>query len=169
MIELLKDDLKKKFATFSNLREHPALFIADYFYSIRNQVDYETEKLMFESQEDAENLERLNEVREFLIDELNQNEKKLLADCRSVGIDEKSQSCFRCLQDTLDALLASSSSSEEDLKKLAVKIDTASHEFKRGLLKNQTFMFIQFGLTDFGTLVEFEDLFINEYEIKCIM
>ena len=168
MIELLKDDLKKKFETFSNLRQHPALFIADYFYSIRNQVDYETEKLMFESQETLE-IEHLNEVREILIDELNHNEKRLIADCRSVGVDEESAKCFQGLQESLGSLLTSGTSSEEDLKKLAVRIENASHEFKRGLLKNQTFMFIQFGLTDYGTLVEFEDLFINEFEIKCIM
>lgn len=166
MIELLKDDLKKKFETFSNLRKHPALFIADYFFSIRNQVDYETEKLMFETQENLE-IERLNEVREILIDELNQNEKRLLADCRNVGTDEESVKSFQGLRESLEALMVSNS--QEELKKLAVRIENASHEFKRGLLKNQTFMFIQFGLTDFGTLVEFEDLFINEFEIKCIM
>ena len=168
MIDLLRADLKSKFETFANLRKHPALFIADYFYLIRNEIDYEAERLMFESNENLV-IERINEMRETLIDELTRTEKALLSNAPTVAVEQQHAERFENLQAALTSTLAAEATPVEALKKLAVDIESASHEFKRSLLKNQTFMFIKFGLTDYGTLVVFEDVFLNEFEIKCIM
>ena len=71
------DQLLVSMKKLDSLYQSPRLFIADYFISLRLEIDIRTETLLAAlGPDDNEEYDDLNAAREFMIDTLSQHEKK---------------------------------------------------------------------------------------------
>lgn len=83
----LKEDIEKKLQSFDYLHARSAIYISDYFYSIRNEVDIQAETLLavLSLNKDENETERQARLK---LEEERQREKKMLARRVRLHFDE---------------------------------------------------------------------------------
>lgn len=176
----LKADLVCKLKELASLNRHPALFLSDYFYSIRNEIDYETERVLFELDETKEDVTDytlyINQLREVMIDELNAQEKACMKAIRADMVSSDALvewTLIDEIQADVETLLESDD--EQDARRfediyvtIAKTIDRARNDLKRKILLNQTFVFQKCNKNGLGVLAHFEDIYLNEFEHACL-
>lgn len=74
--------IKDKLDKLELLNLKPGLFISEYFYSLRNEIDIQIETLLIQIEKDEEEdfkaYSRLNQIKESMLKVLNSNEKECL-------------------------------------------------------------------------------------------
>ena len=76
----LLDDLRAKLRDLANLFQHPDLLLSEYFDNLRREIDLEAETCILELYKHTEksgHIDRINEVRELLIAELNSSASQM--------------------------------------------------------------------------------------------
>lgn len=190
----LKEDLQKKLQQLRSLVEHPGLYIVDLFYSLRNEVDYDTESLLLvrvgesadvdlgkrnidgllksASQEVAalKKIAYLNQARQQVIDELNRYQALSLL--LKAHVSESAEylaitTRVASFMNTTD-LDQNEYEREIEYESIAREIWRLENEMKRTLLANRTFYFFKNRPTELGVLFVLEDFYLNEDEIDCL-
>ena len=150
----LRDDLKHKWDGLMETVNCPESFLINYFESIKNEVDLETEKNIIkyeyinEADKALRNVFRLNSGRTEVIQELEKNEKILLDRLVDVLQDESMtvmrEKCALIGVQIDEAFGKADSSDVEDLyERFAVKLYKARCNLESFLLSNQTFFWVQ--------------------------
>ena len=139
-IDDLKDDLMKKLEPFETIVNKPFMFISDYFYAIRNEIDFEAETMLIRLAESGESNEpnevendeiettlseaKLNEIREIMIDELRFYEKACLNRLEKLKQLQQTPNIFE------DSLAVLSKRKQEIRKDYVNARDSATNETK---------------------------------------
>lgn len=174
--ELLKNDLDKKLKELKDLSEREALFISDYFFSLRNEIDYEAERILEELNErDLVRNMALNKIREWMVDELYAIEKDYLSQIthrNKSGLVSTNDYATKYnelksrVDDSLDAENSTADQSEYKYEQLVYEIESQLNRIKCDYLKGRSFAFVETSLNGFGVLLKFDDCFLNQHEIK---
>lgn len=178
-VKLLKDDLNKKYKELTDLSKLPTLFISDYFYSVRNEIDYEAERILEANGDENESLkDRVNQMRELMVNELNLNEKKLIEKAIELKNDSSIHLSIEHIKEYIFNLFDSDNDDsmknvnlfelETNYIKIINEIETEIIRLKCKYLLNQTFLFFKTSQNDFGILVIFEDNYLDTNEINCL-
>lgn len=168
----LRKSLLDILESFEFILNKPMLFINDYFYSIRNEIDIEAETFHLNNpmqgdnnlQNSAEpnklNSDTVNKIRETMINELKIYEQKCIERATNHDLHESQTALNEYKQDFKESNL--------DYEKISENLLRDLYKLKANLLNNQSFFFKKQFLNDFGVLVIFEEAYLNEIEIKCI-
>ena len=179
-VSSLKQDLDNKLNELFVLNEKPALFLSNYFYSIRNEIDIEAEeKLVAIEQQRLTNKktpvvniskELVNQIREWMISELNENEKKLQQAIKNNN--NESISSYGELKKNVDSINHKIDSKEMTIsdytieyEKLILEIEAELDRLKAQALQNKTFFFKKLNQNNFGILAVFEQNYLNEHQV----
>lgn len=168
----LKQDLSNKLSGLWLLQKHPKLFVSDYFYSVRNDIDIEAERLLM-LQTSPFKSERINRVRQLMIETLSLHERKCF---EAIDDEQKAQDTFKSeygqLQDRIDQLATENGS--EACQAETIYLDVLSDlrkqtdAFKSRLMLGHTFIFTERNDNGFGVLAIFESEYLNEQEVKSL-
>ena len=169
------------------------MFVSDFFTSLRNEIDLETETRLIQVQdlmdtsentkpivEDADGLDYWNDdvynlARLSMIDELKTQENELLSSLKPIeefelilqGANELS-SRISVMEKAIDAERSSDWINLKKLIKINNDIEKLFDSFKSKALNNRTFLFKSKFLNPLGALIVFEDHYLNEAEISFI-
>lgn len=163
----MKDNILKKLAKFELIVKKPALFISEYFYEIRNEIDLKAETLL-ESSSLALKQEKINATREAMISELNRMEKEFLDYVRATNFEN--ESILKKIEQYRTKLSELVNSEKENRKKcaqlLSLEIENDLKAFERSVLNNKSVFFKANFTNKLGILVAFENDFLNESQMK---
>ena len=189
----LLDHTKKRLSYVSCLK--PRLFVSDYFTSLRNEVDLETETRLIQLQDltdgpadrkptvqvdddDAPedwNDEVYNLARLSIIEELKAQESELIRTMKPAEefeliIQEVNQleEKVAIMEKTIQAGKKSPWSCLNKLASIYLEIENLYDAFKAKALSNRTFIFKPDFLNPLGALIIFTDHYLNEAEIMFI-
>ena len=177
---VLKNDLHKKWKGLESLINHPRLHVAEYFYSIRNEIDLATESLLgrlIQSGSDENAILKINSIRTDLLQELVQAEKLILDQLSTVvsssDLLEAKASCDS-IGSTIEQEFSSSSSSsindlEDQYERLMKMIFDEANKWEKRILSKQSFVFVPVdSKSGFpGLLVHFANDFVGKSEMDC--
>lgn len=180
----LKADTSRRLDQLERLFKNPSVFVSDYFYSIRNEIDLEAETLLIEEEEnqiggssEASGELSINEVRQIAIDELKRIESDLLL---SSSKDEEKERIIREYKpiwtghsEQLDRVEFSKLTGCEELKTVRKELHSLRdaimsdvHKLRSRLLKHNTVLFKRSNLNKLGIIVIIDGISLNEFEIK---
>lgn len=183
MLELI-DALAKKLDKLQILALNAEYFLAEHFYSIRNDVDIECEERLLQLQQspaDLSNALGLNEQRTGLIDLINASEQQCL-----LRYSLNRSKLNRDLNDKLTAIgerlekarLAVSSESESEMgglsafvQRLEDELDQEIHDFLSSIFGNKTLIFkrqmSKRAVLELGKLLMVDE-YLNRSEIELV-
>ena len=180
----LKQDLVNRLNDLVQLHKHPKLFISEYYYSIRNDVDIEAERLLMLASSSL-NPEQINRIRGLMIDTLKRSE----IECYQAAEDRDSSGTTNDLiAATLEQFTDRINQLDNHEKHLGItdvvkQVDTDNEDkylgvltdlmkeiesFRRALLLGKTIFFLEREENGFGVLVTFEDIYLNELELSSL-
>ena len=203
-LALMIADLNAKFTGLSSLhvRSCERLFVTGYFETVRNEIDYKAERLFFELDQERENnpasekpplphatvsasavtdeaayaneIDALNQIRQWMLDELDRYEAKLLEQLESSCQPEEHAHAY--LKEAIDIFMTDAKEAAGDTnvmtrlqnnyETIVVDIEKRTEKRKSELLNNHTFVFCDTMVNGFGILLIFEDKYLNEYEAR---
>ena len=174
----LKNDLVKKLDDLCWISDHPAFFVSEYFYDVRNSIDYDAEVLLEELKvknfiDQEEKKREINHSRLELIGFLKDLEEKTL-----IKLSNKikcSNGEYTDLKQRIDHFLsivfnqADVNKFEYDYVMLACEIAHQRDSLEKRLIDNQTIIYVgsKSGET-LGVLIYLPTDYLNPAEIECI-
>lgn len=186
------DSLLKTLDSFQLTLKKPSLFVSEYFYSIRNEIDIEAESSLILNFEEIR-VKRVNEMRQLMINELSKHEKEILNQLNQLRLPQNEESKqfqqFECKYEKHKNDLAlfhksvldmiNESSTKASLKEIYfrkrinyddyyTKINEDLNDLKSFLLNKNSILFKKSHLNDFGFLIIFEEIYMNDLEIDFI-
>lgn len=185
-ITRINDLVLKLFERNEYVVNKPLLFVSDHFFSIRNEIDIEAETLLLKNEEnDSTKLDRINQIRESMIESLKSYENDCLArltklkkldELQNTFNEAKETFCKRKKEieeviekakrdcDSLDAL----SDLETAVIDLVYEMRNESIKFKSFLFNEKTLIFKKHYLNDLGILIVFESVYMDESETEIV-
>ena len=182
-----KTEFIAKHDELMSLSENPSRFISTYFGSIRLQINSRYEQLFQSlsfvkptSQENGfcfepEKIQRISQIRTWLIDELNRNENKCIQELamRLSSVDgavmtsepsPTSESNGFCSPPSTATTMDTEVIDRD--QPFLFDVDGEIESLKRLLLNNKSFFFIESDKNGFGTLFEFQNRYLTYHEKK---
>ena len=175
----LKDHLLTQLQVWRSVIEHPRLYIDKVFSGLRNQIDFFTETALqsldnhesAQSQEEAYN--KLNSIREVLIQELANHEKQLMNNATILVSGEtwkKSRESFVRIGQKIASVFCDDQSEwidyEVQYARIAQQIIQQIFKLQEQAMSKQTFMFF-YSETNWGVLIHLQDTFLNMIDLHC--
>lgn len=162
----LQDDLAKKFDQLCAIHHHPALFVSEHFFDLRNAIDYDAEKTMmnilsgtraeFQSPDDQDSAAaKTNVVRNELIEFLKRLETKIMQELPA-GIPNSNDPYADLKQrvDQFAALNDPALNTEEVYVQLALDLVSLTNELEKRVFRSQSIFYVPPNKEDFfGVLV----------------
>lgn len=195
IVDAIVDDVGKKLSILEILANKPLMFVSEYFYSIRNEIDIETETILLNAEfnsvdegpyhlfDDSDDL-KPNAIRDIFIEQLKEYEENFVHRINKIIKEDpnhfvKYRDTFNDMKNALNKHAETNrkepiSNYEKfmqikiDLFELEEKIDTISDQLKSELLSGHSFIYKKGCMNQVGILVIFESAFLNEPEIRFI-
>lgn len=187
-IELAYEYLFKHLNELKYLDEHPHLFISEHFYTLRNQIDYEAEKLIEAFQNEhlqEQSIDKVSHLRSKLIDELKKQEAIIMKQEHRKG-PNSTQICDE-ISVKIEQLLAKTKQKKElecklfneilnncdrIYEEIFVQIENEIERVKSEIMNNKSFIFRKLSKTKnsplFGVLIIFKNKYLKECELSFI-
>ena len=185
----LQSDLKQKFDHLCLVHDQPTLFVSEYFFNIRNSIDYDAEKLLLDLKRrgvihmsftfedaDAEDAATINKRRKEFIEYLKPIEEKTLK-----NLPEKpkssSQVKFASIKQRINQFESQRPSQNADIDEYEnayaqIAADIIDHTFQieKSYLGNQTIFYASLlnKQEKLGTLVYLANVYLSMDQIDCI-
>ena len=172
----LGKDLDSKFAQLKSLYHHPRLFLTEFFYDLRNEIDYAAEKqLSLLTHQETTVANEINQTRMMLIQELTKHENTALEKLTAPR-GEEDMTKFETFEQRISKFNPEHtkpdlSEFEDEYEELVIDLLDEVKERERQLLSNQTFIY--FPSTgewrkSCGLLVHLPDDFLTRVEIQAL-
>ena len=134
-------DLEKRLADLCSMHDHPALFISEYFYDIRNSIDYDTERLL-QKEQDKSKEEQVNSLRNELLKILNKIEHGLLSQLKTSVERKRSVEVYASVKQRIEQLTTRKDVDINKYEECALEIYDQMNGLEKKLFKNQTVAYI---------------------------
>ena len=173
----MKEDLRAKLYRLFSIFDQPALFLADYFYNLRNEIDIDAEELLKGKHERKiewnESLASVNPIRIKFIGFLKMLEDNCLDKVRCEKQTMRSNEAYSSLKQKIDDFMShqerSISEMEVEYEHLALELIDETNSLIKKLLKGQTIAFLPSDKKNKqGTLICLTDDFLNQEEVDCL-
>ena len=178
---VLKDDLTKKLNDLKSIIQHPQLFVAEHFTSLRREIDLAIEAALQETQSKSEEPKQppntdpdetqINSIRDAMITELTKHEKQFLENVTNLVSASswiESQSTLKTMEEKVESEFAGQVlDPEECYEKLATQILDEKSKLERLVFEQQTFMFFH-GAKNPGILLHLPNVYLSGLEISCL-
>ena len=158
----------------------PLLFVSDHFFSIRNEIDIEAETLLLENEND---LDRINQMRETMIESIKSYENDCLARLTKLRQLEELEKTFSVARETfykrkkeIEEVLAKTncdsldafSDLETTVADLLYEMRTYMIRFKSFLFNEKTLIYKKHYLNDLGILIIFDSVYMDDAETEVV-
>ena len=169
----LNSDITAKINYLLFMIQKPALHIANFFYEIRNTIDYDAERLIYYYRETNQytHFVEISERRTAFIRILESLEKLIIANLDKT-LNSFKDIGFYSLRKKAANFLAQSgeiNDIEEVYVQLALDIYKATAKIEKRLIGEQTIVFIESKkMHTFGSLIHIQDAYLPENEIICL-
>ena len=164
-------DLRDKLDTLRRIHEQPALYLGDYFFDLRNEIETKTE----EQQAAGKGAYNESETRRMFIDILNEIEAGLMAFQPSVKDADSIEACAALERRFADFEASSVSVDIAELEDiyidLAVEIVSETNRLERSLFREQTVIYKRppkEAKQNVGRIYYFGEDYFSPEEVACI-
>ena len=170
----LQEDLEKKLNDLFSLHDQPALFVSEYFFDLRNKIDYDAERTLIELQPRGDSKSRnlvvaINLKRNEFISFLKQLEEKVMSELTAITV--KAHEVYISLKDRVSKFTGSGACDlnecEDIYAELAFDLMDERFKLERRLLGNQSIFYVS-SEKSLGTLCHLSEVYLNKHEIKSI-
>ena len=170
----LQGDLVKKLDDLCSLHDQPGLFVSEYFFDLRNKIDYDAERTLIELQPQGDSKSKnqviaTNFKRNEFISFLKQMEEKVISELPV--ITKKANEVYASLKarvlDFSASVCDDLNQCEDAYAELAFELMDERFKLEKRLLGNQSVFYVASD-KNLGTLCHSSEAYLNKHEISCI-
>ena len=157
--ESILTELTKKMKNVEQMVYQPGVYLSDYFYQLRNEIDIQTETLILA---DSKSEDELNQIRDEMLKEIEIHEKACLDTYKLVERSPKVEEKLIEFQERIKE-----SHSFEQIETISDELNYCNeiNSFQFELMKERKLFFLPSKVNAVGCLFVFEHERINDLEI----